>query len=76
MARIANENKKHYLGQSMNKTQVGDVVLVQSETEKRVNWPLAVVTLLNTGNDGLVHSAEIRTKEGTTNRPITKLYPL
>ena len=28
------------------------------------------------GNDGLARAANIRTKSGHTNRPITKLYPL
>ena len=56
--------------------RVGDVVLVHSDIEKRVNWPLAVVTELKTGADGFVRSASIRTKHGLSNRPITKLYPL
>ena len=37
---------------------------------------MAVVEDLVTGNDGLSRSAVIRTKNGVTNRPITKLYPL
>ena len=31
---------------------------------------------LTKGNDGMVHSATIRTKNGITNRPVVKLYPL
>ena len=42
----------------------------------RVNWRLAIVTKLLVGGDGLTRAAEIRTSTGTTNRPITKLYPL
>ena len=42
----------------------------------RVNWRLAVMTKLLVGGDGLTHAVEIRTSTGTTNRPITKLYPL
>jgi len=34
------------------------------------------VTKLNHGHDELVRSVDIKTKTGTTNRPITKLYPL
>ena len=39
-------------------------------------WKMAVVTDLVTGRDGLVRAATLRTANGTTNRPITKLYPL
>ena len=63
-------------GQNSNNIQVGDIVLVHSDTEKRVHWPLAIVTKLNKGNDGLVRSAIIRTKNGVSSRPIVKLYPL
>ena len=37
---------------------------------------MAVVESLIKGGDGLVRAANIRTKTGRTNRPITKLYPL
>ena len=42
----------------------------------RINWKLAVIEGLTTGNDGMVRSANIRTKTGVTNRPVSKLYPL
>ena len=61
---------------TQNMIKVGDVVLVHNDIEKRTHWPLAVVTKLNTGRDGFVRSADIRTKNGVTNRPIAKLYPL
>ena len=61
----------------VNKTsiKVGDVVQVHDDT-KRINWRLAVVESLITGNDGLVRAANIRTSTGRTNRPLAKLYPL
>jgi hypothetical protein len=52
-----------------------DVVQVYAET-KRAEWKLAVVEQLNRGADGLVRSAEIRTSNGRTSHPISKLYPL
>ena len=55
--------------------KLGDVVLVHSEHCKRSQWPLAVVTKFNHGNDGLVRSVEIKTHSGTSNIPIAKLYP-
>ena len=42
----------------------------------RINWKLVVIEGLTTGNDGMVRSANIRTKTGVTNRPVSKLYPL
>ena len=60
----------------MNRIKVGDVVLVHSDSGKRLNWPLAIVTELKMGKDGIVRSASIKTKHGLSNRPITKLYPL
>jgi hypothetical protein len=68
--------KAKKIGQSFNHSEVGDVVLVHSDNNKRVLWPLAVVTKFKFGNDGLVRSAEIRTKNGISNRPIAKLYPI
>ncbi|XP_077978115.1 uncharacterized protein LOC144433645 [Glandiceps talaboti] len=63
-------------GKTNNTIQVGDVVLIQSDDKRRVNWNLALVLELRYGNDGLVRSAKIKTKGGQTNRPINKLYPL
>lgn len=42
----------------------------------RINWKMAIVESLVKGNDGLVRSATIRTRNGVTNRPVAKLYPL
>ena len=55
--------------------KIGDVVLVHDDTP-RINWKLAVVEELIVGNDGLVRAAHIRTAQGRTNRPISKLCPL
>ena len=54
---------------------VGDVVLVQDDTP-RIDWKLAVVEELMVGKDRLVRAAYIRTTQGSTNRPISKLCPL
>ena len=59
-----------------NQIKINDVVLVHSDTEKRLKWKMAVVEKLHFGNDGLVRSADIRLSNGRTNRPICKLYPL
>jgi hypothetical protein len=49
--------------------------MVHDEKPRNV-WKLTVIEELIRGNDGLVRAASIRTKNGQTNRPITKLYPL
>jgi len=41
-----------------------------------MTWKMAVVTNLVTGKEGLVWAATLCTANGTTNGPITKLYPL
>ena len=68
--------KAKRIGQSVNHIEVGDVDMVHSDNNKRVLWPLAIVTKLRFGTDGLVRSAEIRTTTGISNRPIAKLYPI
>jgi len=62
-------------GRGGEQVKIGDVVLVHDDCV-RVNWKLAVVESLAEGNDGLVRSATIRTRNGVTSRPVSKLYPL
>ena len=42
----------------------------------RTTWKMAVIEDLIVGQDGLTRAAMIRTANGTTSRPITRLYPL
>ena len=53
----------------------GDVVIIHDDVP-RIMWKIAVVSDLVVGGDGVVRAAILRTANGTTNRPITKLYPL
>ncbi|XP_070555042.1 uncharacterized protein [Ptychodera flava] len=70
-------HERHYVkGKAGNAIKTGDVVIVHSDDKHRLNWNLAVVEELKYGHDGLVRSATIRTKQGNTTRPISKLYPL
>lgn len=62
-------------GTNTEKIKVGDVVLIHDDSP-RINWKLAVVETVNRGADGLIRSANVRTVNGTTNRPITRLHPL
>ena len=54
----ATNAKQCKLGQSTNIIKIGDVVVVHSD-DKRVQWPLAVVTEVNKGGDGFVRSHQI-----------------
>ena len=62
-------------GSGSQRIRAGDVVLVHDDLP-RTSWTLAIVDKLNTGGDGIARSAVIRTKNGLTSRPVTKLYPL
>ena len=62
-------------GSGSHRIRAGDVVLVHDDLP-RTSWTLAIVDKLNTGGDGIARSAVIRTKNGLTSRPVTKLYPL
>ena len=53
---------------------VEGVVLVHKDLPRNT-WPLGVVDELP-GGDGAVRAARVRTNEGITTRPITKLYPM
>ena len=62
-------------GNNMQRVKAGDVVLIHDDGP-RVYWKLAVIEKLSKGGDGLIRSAEVRTSNGKTNRPIARLYPL
>ncbi|CAB4031067.1 Hypothetical predicted protein [Paramuricea clavata] len=53
--------------------QVNDLVLVVDSTEPRSHWNLGRVTKVFPGTDGLVRTAEVKTKSSLPVRPIAKL---
>ncbi|XP_063418864.1 uncharacterized protein LOC134701657 [Mytilus trossulus] len=55
--------------------KVGDIVQIHDDTPRTV-WNIAIIVKLVYGRDGLCRSATLRTKNGTTSRVISKLYPL
>lgn len=60
--------------------KVGDVVIMEVENKKRINWPLARVTQTFPGSDGVVRSVKVRVVKGGKRaefeRPIQRLYML
>ena len=57
--------------------EVGELVLLNdADGSKRKKWPLARVTKVVPGRDGTVRVVEIKTKDGSYVRPVTKLHRL
>ena len=56
--------------------RVNDLVLLVDATQPRGHWNLGRVTKVFFGADGLVRTAEVKTKTSTFVRPISKLYLL
>ena len=54
----------------------GDVVLIIGENTPRGIWPMGLVQEVQTGQDGLVRAAKVKTKSTVFVRPITKLVLL
>ena len=56
--------------------KVGSVTLIRDENTPRLMWPLAVVTRLHPGSDGVVRTAELRTAKGMRTRAVQRLHDL
>ena len=50
--------------------------MIVHDKKPRIQWRLAIVEKLVTGNDDLIRAAHIRMENYRTTRPIVKLYPL
>ena len=69
------EHHQKTRGPIIQTIKIGDVVQVHDDC-KRDNWKLAVVEKIIRSEDGKIRAAEIRTVNGKSNRPISKLYPI
>ena len=56
--------------------KVGDVVILKEDNLFPTKWPLARVSAVYYGKDGLVRFDTVTTAKGTYKRPVTKLVPL
>ena len=54
----------------------GDVVLLEAEDKKRLDWPWGVVTHAYPGRDGNIRTGWVRTKTGEFFRPVQRLFML
>ena len=60
-------------GKTETKVKIGDIVQIHDDI-KRIQWKLGIVENLITGRGAHVRVVNLRTSNGITNRPITKLY--
>ena len=56
--------------------RVGEMVLIADPSVPRGSWPLARVTRVFPGDDGLVRVAEVNTSKGVYKRPVNKIVRL
>lgn len=55
--------------------ETGDLVLVHCNTPP-LTWPLARITAVHPGSDGVVRVVELKTQQGSLVRPAVKVFPL
>ena len=55
---------------------VGDVVVIKEDGTFPTKWPLAKVTRIYTGKDGVVRVVTVKTDSGTYTRPVSKIVLL
>ncbi|XP_055927013.1 uncharacterized protein LOC129958512 [Argiope bruennichi] len=76
--------RKEYLGQLRQKRpgksghdfKVGEVVMIEEPSKRRVYWPLGKVISLLPGRDGKVRTLKLKFKNSELIRPIQRVYPL
>ena len=56
--------------------KTGDLVWIVDDDSPRGHYPLARVSSLRYGNDGIARSAEVQTPNGTLSRPVINLMPV
>lgn len=55
---------------------VGAVVVLKTDNAPPLHWPLAVVSQIHPGKDGVVRNVTIKTSKGIFTRPVVKICPL
>lgn len=56
--------------------EVGELVLLMNENQKRTLWPLAKVISIFPSADGIIRVVKVKTANGELQRPVKKLIPL
>ena len=52
---------------------MGDIIVIKEDNLCSAQWPLARVTGINPGQDGLVRVVSVRTNKGVYKCPVSKL---
>ena len=73
---VALRERNNQVKGSDHSIKKGEVVLIHEDLTPRAKWRLGLITEVYFGSDGLIRSVGLKTANGTTNRPISKLYPL
>ena len=53
--------------------EVGDIVLLKEDNIVPTQWPIARITEVHPGKDGLVRVATVKTVKGIYKRPVSKI---
>lgn len=69
------QNRAKWSEESPNIT-VGAVVLLKTDNVPPLSWPLAVVSEVHAGRDGIIRNVTVKTANGVFRRPVVKLCPL
>ncbi|UYV69625.1 hypothetical protein LAZ67_7000025, partial [Cordylochernes scorpioides] len=56
--------------------KIGDIVLVEVENRKQINWPMGKITKVFPGTDNVRRLVEDKTKSGFMKRAVQRLFPL
>ncbi|UYV74052.1 hypothetical protein LAZ67_11001974, partial [Cordylochernes scorpioides] len=56
--------------------KVRDIVLVEVENRKQINWPMGKITKVFPGTDNVRRLVEVKTKSGFMKRAVQRLFPL
>lgn len=74
--RSLREQHRQAGGEQTCHPNIGDIVIVKDENKNRHLWKLGIVSKLIKGKDGIVRGAQLKTTNGSIERPIQLLYHL
>ncbi|UYV84016.1 ALDH3A2 [Cordylochernes scorpioides] len=66
----------HDNSKKQRQLKVGDIVLVEVENRKQINWPMGKITKVFPGTDNVRRLVEVKTKSGFMKRAVQRLFPL
>lgn len=67
---------KNRKAKNRNQLKVGDIVFIEKENYKRLEWPLGRVLEVFPGKDGQVRVIKLKTSKENIIRPVQRLFPL